>query len=247
MRPDDHADLQELLGAYALDAVTPDEASRVEDHLRGCPRCRAEVDAHRETAAMLAGSGRSAPPEIWERISAALEDQPPRLEVARLGQGRARATRWLTVTAAAAAAAALVFMGLRLTELGRRVDTLVAVSERQGLAEAAAAAALDPDSARVDLRSPDGAVLATAVLRPDGTGYLMPRGLRGLPSGRTYQLWAIRDGQPVSAGVIGPDPFRIVAFSVPPDAAALAISEEEAGGAPSPNLPAVVEAEVVRA
>ncbi|MEA3055576.1 MAG: hypothetical protein QOD30_1008, partial [Actinomycetota bacterium] len=49
-----HDEIQELLGAYALDAVDPDERSDVEDHLRDCARCRAEVAEHRDTAAFLA-------------------------------------------------------------------------------------------------------------------------------------------------------------------------------------------------
>ena len=51
----------ELLGAYALDAVDPDERDRIELHLTECPRCRAEVADHREVAAFLAQPGGSAP------------------------------------------------------------------------------------------------------------------------------------------------------------------------------------------
>src|SRR5206468_3199328 len=49
-----HPDVQELLGAYALDALDADEADAVELHLRDCPRCRAEVADYRETAALAA-------------------------------------------------------------------------------------------------------------------------------------------------------------------------------------------------
>ena len=38
-----HPEVQELLGAFALDALEPDEADAVDLHLRDCPRCRAEV------------------------------------------------------------------------------------------------------------------------------------------------------------------------------------------------------------
>ncbi len=36
-----HEQVQELLGAYALDALDGDEAAPVEPHLTGCPRCTA--------------------------------------------------------------------------------------------------------------------------------------------------------------------------------------------------------------
>jgi len=249
MRPEEHARISDLLGVYALDAVSPDEAALIEGHLRDCPRCRAEVDGHRETAAMLAATGTAAPAELWGRISAALEDQPPRLDIARLRRDRpGTAGRWVAAAVAAALAAVVGFMGFRLVELGERLDALAAVGEGEGLAEAAAAAALDPDSARIELRSEEGDVLVNAVVQADGTGYLMAGDLRALPAGRTYQLWGIRGKTPVSAGVLGPDPAEVVAFSVSPDVSAVAISEEEAGGsAAGPTLPAVVEAEVDRA
>ena len=67
-----HDDVQSLLGAYALDALDPDETAEVEEHLAGCPRCRAEVAAHRQTASLLATPGGEAPPGIWDRIAAEL-------------------------------------------------------------------------------------------------------------------------------------------------------------------------------
>jgi len=68
-----HRELQELLGAYALDAVDPDEAAAVEEHVASCPRCRAELAEHRETAAMLASVGAPAPEGVWDRIAAELD------------------------------------------------------------------------------------------------------------------------------------------------------------------------------
>jgi len=79
-----HHDIQELLGAFALDAVDGDERDLVEAHLAGCPRCRAEVEGHRETAALLAHSGERAPEGVWDRIAEALDEAPPALDLARL-------------------------------------------------------------------------------------------------------------------------------------------------------------------
>jgi anti-sigma-K factor RskA len=76
-RPLSHQEIQELLGAYALDAVEPDEAEAVEQHLRDCPRCRDEVGCHREAAALLAHAGAPAPAGLWDRIAAQLEEEPP--------------------------------------------------------------------------------------------------------------------------------------------------------------------------
>lgn len=65
-----HTEFEELLAAYALDAVDGDEATALERHLAVCPRCRQEVAAYRETAAMLAYGGEGAPEGVWDRIAA---------------------------------------------------------------------------------------------------------------------------------------------------------------------------------
>jgi anti-sigma factor RsiW len=64
-----HAELSELLGAYALDAVSPEEATEIEEHLAECPRCRAELTAHREVAGVLGNFGGTAPAGLWDRIA----------------------------------------------------------------------------------------------------------------------------------------------------------------------------------
>ena len=83
-----HDELRELLGAYALDAVEPDEARAVEDHLRDCPQCRAEVEEHRSVAALLGNVGAAAPADLWDRIAASLDepDQPATPRVAPWAQ-----------------------------------------------------------------------------------------------------------------------------------------------------------------
>jgi anti-sigma factor RsiW len=72
-----HDPIEELLGAYALHAIDDDERAMVEAHLATCPRCRAEVDSHREVAAHLALTGAPAPDGLWERIAGAIESEPP--------------------------------------------------------------------------------------------------------------------------------------------------------------------------
>lgn len=73
---DRHRRVSELLGAYALHAVDPDEARAVDEHLDECPRCRHEVDLLREVAAEVGHS--SAPPSeaLWDRIASQLAGAP---------------------------------------------------------------------------------------------------------------------------------------------------------------------------
>jgi hypothetical protein len=82
-RMTDHEQIQEMLGAYALDAVEPEERDEIERHLADCPRCRAEVADHREVAGLLGYAGSDAPPGLWDRIVVSLEEPPPALQLTR--------------------------------------------------------------------------------------------------------------------------------------------------------------------
>ena len=73
----DTYELDELLGAYALDAVDADERRRVEDYLEINPKAAAEVQEHREVATMLAYTGMDAPPDLWSKITAEIEADAP--------------------------------------------------------------------------------------------------------------------------------------------------------------------------
>ncbi|MHB1533433.1 MAG: anti-sigma factor family protein [Acidimicrobiales bacterium] len=51
-----HGDIQELLGAYCLDAVDERERATVEAHLKVCESCRSELDDHRRDNATHTGA-----------------------------------------------------------------------------------------------------------------------------------------------------------------------------------------------
>jgi anti-sigma factor RsiW len=74
--PRSHAEIVELLGAYALDALDGEEYEIVELHLRECPQCRAEVADFREVAALIGHGGAPAPERVWERIAEGVGGQP---------------------------------------------------------------------------------------------------------------------------------------------------------------------------
>ncbi len=76
-----HQEAAELLAVFALDALEPDEHELIEAHLAECPRCRAELDAHREVAAALGNSVEPLPEGLWSSIASALpprrDEEPP--------------------------------------------------------------------------------------------------------------------------------------------------------------------------
>lgn len=232
-----HPEIEELLGAFALHAVDGDEATVIERHLGDCPRCRAEVTAHRETAALLVEDRLEPPAELWDRLVAGLEEAPPPLDLAQFSQLKAvhrRAVpRWLAV---AAAVAVVVGVGSFGVQQQRQVDKVEAALSGQEVAVEALAAFNDPSARLATLRSPDGAEEIRAVFLRDGTGYVLADRLPDLAEDRTYQLWAMIDGRPVSAGVLGPVP-DVARFRASRATSALAISVEPAGGAEQPSLP----------
>jgi hypothetical protein len=70
-------DLDDLLGAYALDAVNDDERKLIEAYLLRSPTARAEVQRHHEVAAVIAASPGEAPAPLWLRIEALIDDRTP--------------------------------------------------------------------------------------------------------------------------------------------------------------------------
>jgi anti-sigma-K factor RskA len=225
--------VDDLLGAFALDAVEPEERARVERHLAVDPDARAEVDAMRETAAVLASiphEGHDAPEGLWDRIAAAIEtDDASERAVAPIPITRARAPRSvpMRVFAPILAAAAIVVVVLAVAVANRAPGNAVNVAAAydHAVSHGATTVALDGGT--------NGGVEAEIALQPDGTGYLRNRNLTALPAGRTYQLWALTGSgasqRAISAGVLGRDPGA-VAFHVASTPEAFAITIEQAPG-----------------
>jgi anti-sigma-K factor RskA len=245
-------ELDELLGAYALDAVDDDEREQVEEYLARTPEARSLVAEYRETAALLAHGGTEAPPGLWERIEQTLGEEPPKLATApsrRLGlePRRARLRRRAAVAVGVAAAVVVGLLTVKVVQQGDRIDELGREARAGSVLAAAESASRDPRAARVALSSTDGALEALVVYLPGGDGFLLQSNLRVLPPGRTYQLWALMGGsspaRPISAGVLGPDP-GVTAFRVHGPVAGFAITDEQSPGVASPASPALIQGAV---
>jgi anti-sigma-K factor RskA len=233
-----HGESEELLGAYALDAVTDDERDQVDRHLRECARCRQELAEHREAAALLA-LGAPAPEGLWDRISGSIAGQPPKKKLAPISRQPPWRAGWAAAAAVAAVAVVVTgFMGMRLVQQGDQIDELSDAVQQVGLDTVVSAASADPASLHVPLVAEEGSTLATVVLLPDGKGYLLRPLLPSVSEDRTYQLWALVGKGTVSAGVLGSRP-SITAFSVDMPVDGFAISEEMHGGVAVPQNPPI--------
>ncbi len=245
-----HEPYLELAAAYALGALEGEERSRFEAHLReGCPECETAMREYEESLAGLAAELPSvAPPP---RVKAALME---RLEAeARAARPAERPTPWwwsmwpLTFAGATVVAAAVVvYLGWRINALDREL-----AQRSQEMAALRARVAQQQEFLTI-LRAPETKVVSLAGLKPSPTaegrmwwlrgvgGVLMANGLPVTPPGKTYQLWAIAGGKPVSAGIFDVDPKGGATLQVKPPPAVdtvdlFAVTLEPAGGLPQPS------------
>lgn len=239
-------EVEELLGAYALDALEEGEKELVDRHLPTCAECRHEVDSHREMAALLAGSPIAPPGRVWDRILAemaapAVVEEPAPVLPLRPRRRSFPVQTWLAGAAAAVAviglSAAVVFQSSRIGDLNdqitaqqQEIATLDSALQTDPLQRVVAAALEAPDARIANLTADGTDASMQIVLLPDGTGYVHTNTLPALPTDATYQLWAVVGDQVISAGVLGNDP-QTVPFHIDPEGLqGLVITEEVAGG-----------------
>lgn len=241
----------ELAAPYTLDALAAAERADFEAHLAECATCRAEVQALREVTGLLAQAAPPAtpPPALRERI----------LREARAVRPlAARRASFVPFPRLAAAASLVLAIGLGYAYVHERSgraaadrhlaaaqdtiaarDSLVAVLLAPDAGTAALAAAGRPPSARL-FWSPSRHRVVMAVFD-----------LPPAPAGRTYQLWAIAHGKPVSLGLFntGPTGRVTAAMMVPADLTfeVTAVTEEPAGGSPQPTQQPFLIGKIVRA
>jgi hypothetical protein len=260
-----HEEMQELLGAYALDAVDADERVLVEAHLAHCPRCRDELRGHREVVGLLGDEGQEAPAGLWDRVVGGIreaETYPPS-GAAREGGGRpmpdlavvpgsggqgggqrrgvSPTSRRVLAVVAAAALVAVAVLGVRVARLQDRTNHLSdqmtsVVNGPQPTLAVVHRALAEAGAKMVELRSPNGGgAQLEAVILPSGTGYLYSSRLPPLPPSRTYQLWGVVGHQDISYGLVGGAPSAVTVFRAGGGLEALAVTAEEASGVVTPT------------
>jgi len=246
----DCAQLKEHYDSYALGALEGEERTELEAHLaRECPTCAAELERARWLVAQLAYLAPEAEPPASLRRSILNAAQAPGVPEPR--------RPWIPVWAWVGAAALVLFSLYSLRETQRLQRELTALQE-QIRAEQSQTRMLESDR-RLYQRAL--AILAAQdtremKLKPAGPGALpdvraywnaqLGLVLSGhqIPSpaaDRTFQLWVVpKEGSPISAGTFRPDATGQVLHITKPDvdstaAAALAITDEPAGGRPQPT------------
>lgn len=238
-----HDDVRDLSAEYVLGALNAAERATVDAHLEQCAACRAIFE---EDARALDALGRGvdvtpAPASLRDRVlRAAVEagqDDAGRENSAVPARAQTSAPRVLPWFLAAAAALVALLAGWQLLAIRAERETLNAVAAEQQRSLAVLAAA---DLVRFDLRGDAAPARARAFWSHRHGMVFTAEGLAPVPAGRTYQLWVISRGKPISAGVFAatatgdarvvmPTPVTLTQVD------AVAVTVEPAGGLDAPS------------
>ncbi|HEV8240409.1 MAG TPA: anti-sigma factor [Thermoanaerobaculia bacterium] len=255
----------DLVAAHALGALDDDERAGLERHLAdGCAVCEPELAAMTRVAEGIALSAPAVEPRaevrrgVIERATAPVPLRSP---------GTVAATRrqpW----AIAASIAALLLVGAVVWGMSLQQRLQREQRDRIALAADLTAARAELTRAQTQLTSGEverAALLRhlsvlgasrlqqvqLAALPPapsanarmfvdpgSGQAIFSASGLPALPNNRTYQLWFITNGKPVSAGIFDVTPQgngRVLVQAAPPTGVIWAVTVEPAGGVPQPT------------
>ncbi len=237
-----HIELRGLVPAYALDALSPEEAREVEAHLPTCEECRRELLMMREVASSLAaGVPRVDPPD--ELRAKILQAIGPRDRAVTFPPDRAVTIPrrrvltfppawsaifprgWPLRVTALAAALAVVLAGIALS-LNQR---LAALNERLIAQERVLALLANADSRTATLSGSVQANVRFIYHYATKQGALVVTDLQDPGAEMVYQLWLIAGQEPESAGVFRSVPGRPIIVPVTADFSryqAVAISVE---------------------
>ena len=231
--------LQEHYEAFALGICEDPEAAEIRAHLEeGCETCTPGVEKAGFAASQLAylAAEVEPPARVRRKLLSALEEPE-----------RRAAFNWAAAVAWGVAAVLLVGVFLfrqqsralndHLAELESRYDELA--SENETLRRVLAVVS-SPETLPISLRAPTSPRLH-AYWNDDLGLVLAGSNMRVLSADRTYQLWVVpKEGNPISVDIFRPaEDGGVLLIATPtagiPESAALAISEEPAGGSPQPT------------
>jgi anti-sigma-K factor RskA len=262
----DHQELIELASLLPLGTLSPEEEQRVEEHLRGgCAECEQALRASAEVVDELAATVPPLEPSPGLRARL-LAEAAAGGTVRPLPAGRRRFARIAYPLALAASVLAAIGLGLEARDLRRALEsartTIASLEERLG-GESEERQRLARQLAAAETTLADLTARATRTVALAGTGpapeasaraYLDPESQRLVlvvyqlpppPPGRSYQLWVISGGEPVSAGVFDVKPggdTRYATTAAPPleGPVTIAVTLEPEGGVPKPSGPMVL-------
>jgi anti-sigma-K factor RskA len=258
-----HDEARDLLAAYAMEILDAEERAAVQAHVATCASCTEELESLRATTGELglAVPDRSfdarrcngvrsrllarsvADREARARLAAGqLPEREPRMLREAPSQGDTSAARWRSgVMLLAAVIAGLIVIGGGLLLQAR--DDLARARESDAQQQRFIAGLMGPGVRVIEVAATEKRAGRARMFwnQELDSWTFIAHGLAMLPEGRTYQLWLITPGERrISAGVFAPsrdgNAIATATHALAPDSlAAVAVTEEPAGGVAAPT------------
>jgi len=225
-------DLHTLSGAYAVNALSHDEAEEFRKHLDGCPACREEVRELQEAAALLGAAASVEPPAHLKASVMRAADQLSQLPPLVTHIDSVRRPRWTPrILGAAAAVVMVVAAGIGFSQMQQDPDSHLAA----GVTRVFDA----PDAHIKTVGSANGGKVSLATSKSLREMAIDTNELPELTGEQVYQLWTITGSLPKSAGLLE-DPGSGQFMDLPDEGIEVAITIEPAGGSKQPTSDPIV-------
>ena len=227
-------DLHTLSGAYALNALSAEEAEEFRRHLEACPACSQEVRELQKAAADMGAAESFAPPEHLRARVLAAADRTPQLPPRTGGVTDLPRRRWAPRLLAAAAAVVLVVAGA--IGLGQ----LQGDDERGATLASEVVQVFEADDANTaSMETANGGTIRVATSPGRGEMAVDTDELPVLDEQHVYQLWAIQGDTVSAVGIL--DREKGAAMEMPEPDIEVAITIEPAGGSQQPTTDPIMQ------
>ncbi|MFP3831453.1 anti-sigma factor domain-containing protein [Chryseobacterium sp. SIMBA_028] len=251
-----------IIESYILGHASPEEAGILECVMKNNAEVKAAFEEAQKTLEHLATAQAVTPPsdlksKIWNKIQQeqSMEEEKPSLSIPApvvkpLEENSSIKTNnnWKTLGIAASvlflgSIAGNLFWVSKQSESHKEIAKMKTEKQSQDLAmkkmNQKMAMFSNPDMQMVMLKGVEKHQDAKAMVFWDKKTkevYLSAESLPKAPTGMQYQLWAIADGKPVSAGMYSQDKDSLIALANIPNAQAFAITLEKEGGSAVPTM-----------
>jgi len=237
--------IEELLAAYALDALEIDEKNQVEAHLENCAACRLVLADYQAVSGNLLAALPPAQPPARIRAQLLAKTAPEPQKASWSERWRALFPQAILVASLTAVVVLLLFNINLYRRVNQMLETQEQMAQQNRVYQTAFALLTYPDSQVAVIA--DGEIYGTLVYDPYGqVAVLNVWGLEDLPEGQAYQVWLIEpDETRVSGGIFKTsDDLGYVSFIIEsPDSlnafTGIGVTIEPEGGSPGPTGPRV--------
>lgn len=231
-------DLHTLSGAFALNALSVEEAEQFKRHLEECPACSQEVRELQQAAATMGMSEAVAPPaHLKPKVLAAADRMPQLPPQTRHGNVIAVPRhRWTTRFLLAAAAVVVIVAGaVGIAQIAGDEQT----EQPSMLADGVVRVFQADDARSATMETQNGGKISVAASPGLNQMAVDTDELPPLDDEHVYQLWALHDGVTESVGILEPDKGAFMDMPTPDTE--VAITVEPLGGSQQPTTDPIMQ------